>query len=79
MPVMPDSEAHQIIRHMRDVAIEETVTLQQRIKELKVEHAEDPHELSAGQIKRLEDRLAKRVREATALAIATVQFKEEGK
>lgn len=79
MPVMPDSEAHQIIRSMRDTAIEDTVNLKRRIDELKAEFKKDPWEITEAQIKRLETRLEKRVKEATALAIATVQFKEEGK
>ena len=57
---MNEIEAKEIIEDMRSTAVHDTVVLQGRIADLKVDYRIDPHELTAAQIKRLEARMAKR-------------------
>ena len=71
---MTEAEANEIIEDMHKTALFDTVNLHQRIAELKADYATDPHETTAAQITRLEARLKKRAREATALAIALLKF-----
>lgn len=77
MTMMYHDEAKEIIKHMRDTAVNDCVNLQRRITELKAEYEHDAWEETAKQISRLEMRLEKRVRETKALALAAVQFPED--
>jgi hypothetical protein len=74
MAYMTDLEAKEIIEHLRDRAVSDTVTLKHRIATLKTEMEVDPWEGTAAQITRKEDRLVVRVLEAKALAIAATKF-----
>lgn len=67
-------EAQEVIKDMLDTAVQDSVTLALRIDELKAEFAEDPFEGTEAQIKRLEARHVKRVREAKALAVVASSF-----
>lgn len=75
--MMQDTEALEVIKHMRDTAVNDCVNLQRRITELKAEYEHDAWDVSAAQIKRLKERLEKRVRETQALALAATQFEEK--
>lgn len=72
--MMQEAEAREIIEYMLATAISDTVTLTQRISELEEEYKTDAWDVSAVQIKRLKARLAARVREADALAVAVTKF-----
>jgi hypothetical protein len=74
MAYMTDLEAKETIEHLRDRAVNDTVTLKHRIAELKSDYEKDRWEDTASQITRLEDRLVVRVLEAAALAIAATKF-----
>jgi hypothetical protein len=74
MAKMTDTEAREIIERMGGTAIADTVMLKQRITELDADHAKDPWEDTAHQIKRLKGRLEKRELEAAALAVAASMF-----
>ncbi len=74
MTVMTDTEAKVIIEAMVDTAISDTISFKRRIAELGNDFNADPSPDTAAQIKRTQDRLAKRIKEAAALAIAVTKF-----
>lgn len=71
---MLDLEAKELIETMRDNKVTEVINLKRRIKDLKIDYVVDPHETTAAQIDRLEERLVIRQDEAKALAIAATKF-----
>ena len=71
---MNNSEAHNIVRVLRDKAVAECESLSKRIAELKEEMKSDPWEGTESQIQRLEARYESRVKDAEALAIAVSKF-----
>jgi len=69
-----ETEAREVIQDMWDTAVRDVVRLQQRIADLKVDYKIDPYPLTESEIKRLEERLVKRDREAHALSMALSKF-----
>jgi hypothetical protein len=68
------TEAQAIVRSLLDTAVNDSVTLALRIDDLKTEQAADPFEGTAAQIKRLQDRYHKKVKEAKALSLIVATF-----
>lgn len=74
MAVMTDTEAKEILEAMLDTAISDVVSFKQRLTDYRNDFNADPSPDTAAQIARIEVRLAKRVKEGAALAIAGTKF-----
>lgn len=71
---MQESEAAKLIEAMAMTAVADTVNLKQRLTGYINDYHADPSPDTEAQIKRIEVRLAKRAKEAAALAIAVTKF-----
>jgi len=67
-------EAQGIVRNLLDTAVNDSVTLAQRIDELKTDYAADPYITTEAMIRKLEARRIKKIREANALALVVATF-----
>lgn len=67
-------EAQEVIKDMLDTAVQDVVRLKARLDQLRLDYEEDAWELTAAQIKLVEARLAKRVKEANALGVMASSF-----
>jgi hypothetical protein len=71
---MDDKTAHDIIKKMRDAALEEVKGVEARLEAEYKEYDRHPYHDTVAIISRLQDRLARRSHEAEALAIAVSKF-----
>lgn len=71
---MKESEAAELIEAMAMTAVTDTVNLRQRLTDYLNDFHANPSPDTEAQIKRIEVRLAKRAKEAAALAIAVTKF-----
>lgn len=71
---MKDTEAHAVLREMRDTALKEVPELEAALTQARKDWAEDPDPLMEHIISINADKLARRKLEAEALAIAVAKF-----
>jgi Txe/YoeB family toxin of Txe-Axe toxin-antitoxin module len=72
--IQTDTEAKEIITDLMNTAVNDTINIKARIEDLKKDYETDVWDITKAQIDRLEVRLARRVKEAAALAIAVTKF-----
>jgi hypothetical protein len=73
MATMTEKEANAVLTKMLQTAVMDREKLKLRIRELELDYEADPWEDTAAQIPRLEARLAQKIKEADALAIAVLK------
>ena len=67
-------EAQEVVTEMLDTAVQDVMKLKARLGKLRREYEEDAWELTAAQIKLVEARLERRVKEANALGVMASSF-----
>lgn len=71
---MTELEAKELLEAMAERAETDVINMRRRIRELELDYAEDPWELTAKQIERVGNRLVVRGDEAKALRMAVTKF-----
>ena len=71
---MKDTEAHTVLREMRDAAIKEIPDLEDAVKQARKDWLEDPDPLMEWIINAAVEKLERRKLEAEALALAVAKF-----
>lgn len=71
---MKDTEAHTVLREMRDAALKEIPDLEDAVKQARKDWLEDPDPLMEWMINAAVEKLDRRKLEAEALALAVAKF-----
>lgn len=71
---MKDTEAHTVLREMRDAALKEIPDLEAAVTEARKDWLEDPDPLMEWMINAAVEKLDRRKLEAEALALAVAKF-----